>query len=62
MMNNVVLDDAVEEMASSEAKVSVHGGQSALDEGPGLGIVVGDLHVGVVQIGDGNCSAARLAN
>ena len=58
-MNDVVLDDAVEEVTAGEAKVPINGGQSALDKGPVLGIVVGDLHVGVVQVGDGNCSAAR---
>lgn len=53
-MDDVRVDDAVEEVAADEAKVAVHGGQGALDEGPALSVKVGDFRVGVVQVGDGD--------
>lgn len=55
MVDDVVLDDVVEEVAADEAKVTVDGGQGALDKGPALGVKVGDVGVGVVQVGDGDC-------
>lgn len=53
-MNNVVLNDAVEEVAADEAKLAVNSRQSALDKGPVLGIIVRHLQVSVVQVSDGN--------
>lgn len=55
MVNDVVLDDAVEQVAADETELAVYGGQGAFDVGPVFGVVVGDVHVGVVQVGDGNC-------
>ena len=53
-MNDVVLDDAVEDVAADEAKITGDGGRSALDESPVLRLVMRCLLVGVVKIGDGN--------
>ncbi len=55
-MDHVVLDNVVEEVAADKAKVTVDGGQSALDKGPALSLKVGDVGVGVVQVGDGDCT------
>jgi hypothetical protein len=54
VVHNVVLDDAMEHVAADEAKVTVDGGGSALDESPILGLVMRGLLVGVVKIGDSN--------
>lgn len=54
MVNDVRLDDAVEEVAADEAKVAVDGREGALDEGPVLGVEVGKVGVGVVEVGDGD--------
>lgn len=51
----MVLDDAVEQMTSNKTKLAVDGGQSTLDKGPALGLVVRHLHVVVVQVGNGDC-------
>lgn len=50
----MVLNDAVEQVASNKAKLSVDSGQGALDKGPVLGRIVRHLHVSVVEIGDGD--------
>lgn len=60
MVNDVELDDAVEEVLANPAKLAVDSGQSALHESPVLGVVVGDLNVGVVEVGDSNCSWLAL--
>lgn len=54
MVDDMHLNDAVEEVLSNEAKVSVNRSQGALYEGPVLGIVVRHIQVGVVQVRDGN--------
>ena len=54
MVNNVLLNDAVEDVLANKAKVAVNGSESALDKGPALLGVVRDLLVVVVQVGDGN--------
>lgn len=54
VVNNVVLDDAVEQVATNEAKLSVHGCEGALDKGPVLSLVVRHLHVSVVEVSDGD--------
>ena len=54
MVDDVGLDDAVEEISADEAKVAIDGGERTLDVGPVLGIEVGEIGVGVVEIGDGN--------
>lgn len=56
VVNNVVLDNAVEDVATNEAKLAVDGGSSALNESPFLGLVVRGLRVSVVEVRDGNCN------
>ena len=41
VMNDVELDDVVEKVFANEAKLTIDGGGSPLDEGPGLGIELG---------------------
>jgi hypothetical protein len=50
----MLLDDAVEDVLADEAKVAVNGGQGALDEGPAVLVVVGNLGVVMVEVGDGD--------
>lgn len=52
MVDDVLVNDAVEEVAADKAKVAVDGGEGALDVGPALGIKVGDVGVVVVEVGD----------
>lgn len=52
MVDNVVLNDAVEDVAADETEFPVHGRGSALDESPVLGLVVGRLRVSVVEVCD----------
>lgn len=50
----MVLNDAVEQVAANKAEFSVHGGEGALDKGPVLSLIVRHLHVGVVQVSNGD--------
>lgn len=52
MVDDVLVNDAVEEVAADKAKVAVDGGEGALDVGPALSIKVGDVGVVVVEVGD----------
>lgn len=54
VVNNVVLNDAVKQVAANKSKLSVDSGQGTLDKGPVLGRIVRHLHVGVVEVGDGD--------
>lgn len=54
VVNDVVINDLVEEMASNETKSSVNSAQGTLDEGPGILIVMRNIRVSVVQVCDGN--------
>ena len=54
VVDDVLVNDAVEEVAADEAKVAVDGGEGALDVGPALGVKVGDVGVVVVEVGDGD--------
>lgn len=60
VVNDMVLDYTVEDVAADEAEFSVHGGSSTLDESPFLGFVVGSLWVSVVKVSDGNCNVSIL--
>ena len=53
-MNDVVLDDAVENVAADEAEVTVDSGCCALEESPLVGFVVGSLRMGVMKIRNGD--------
>lgn len=59
MVDDVGLDDPVEEISADEAKVAVDGGEGALDVGPVVGVKVGELGVGVVEVGNGNYRHTR---
>lgn len=52
VVDDVVFDDTVEDVAADEAKVAVDGGSSSLDESPLVGLVVHSLGMGMVQVGD----------
>lgn len=54
-MNDMVINDLVEEVAANEAKSSVNSTKGTLDEGPRILIVVRNIRMSVVQIGNGNC-------
>jgi hypothetical protein len=54
MVDDVLLDDAVEEVLANETELAVNGGESTLDIGPALSGVVRDIGVVVVKVGDGN--------
>lgn len=54
MVYNVVLDDAVEEMAANESELAIHGSKSSLNKGPAAGIKVRNFHVGMVKICNSN--------
>lgn len=54
VVDDVLLDNAVEEVLANEAELSVNSSQGTLDVGPALGSVVRDLGVVVVQISDGH--------
>lgn len=56
VVDDVVLDDAVEKVTANEAKLPVDRGEGALNEGPAARLVVRDLEVSVVQVGDGHCN------
>jgi hypothetical protein len=56
VVDDVVLDDAVEEVTANEAKLPVDRGEGALNEGPAARLVVRDLKVSMVQVGDGHCN------
>lgn len=53
-MNDVLVNDAMEDVLANESKVTVNGRKRALDVGPALGVKVGDVRVGVVEVGDGD--------
>lgn len=55
VVDDVEADDAVEEVLVDPAKVAVDGGKGTLDVGPVVGVVVVDVGVSVVQVGNGNC-------
>lgn len=54
MVNNVLLNDAVEEVLANEAKLTVDSGESSLDVGPAFSGVVRELSVVVVEVGNGD--------
>jgi hypothetical protein len=61
MVNDMGVDDTVEQVAADEAKVSVSGCERTLDEGPVLGIIMRQLRVVVVQVGDSDYSHVSSA-
>jgi hypothetical protein len=53
-MNNVVLNDAMEDVAANEAKFTIDGRSGTLNESPVVGLVVRSILVGVVKVSDRN--------
>lgn len=49
VVNNVVLNNAVEDVTANEAKIAVHSGGCTLDESPVVSLVVRSLGVSVVK-------------
>lgn len=61
VVDDVVLNDAVKDVAADEAEFTVDGRGSALDESPVLGLVVRRLRVGVMEVCDGDYSKLASA-
>lgn len=55
VVDNVIVNDFVEEVASDKAESSIDRAKCAFDKGPGLLIIVWDGGVSVMQVGDGDC-------
>ena len=49
-MNDVVLNDAMENVAADKTEITVDSGCCALEESPFVGFVVGSLRVSVMKI------------
>jgi hypothetical protein len=64
VVKNVGLDDAVEDVATDEAEVTVNCGSSSTGEIPGLRPVVREAGVGVLKESDGNyiCKSAKTCS
>lgn len=54
MVDNVELNNAVEKVLADKAKLPVNSGESALNIGPVFSLIMRDLLVGVVEVGDSN--------
>lgn len=54
VVQDVSFDDAVEDVATDETKVTVNSGSSTTGKVPNLRLVVGESRVGVLKEGDGN--------
>ena len=54
VVQHVRLNDAVQKVAPDEAEFAVDGGGGAAGKGPGVGFVVGERRVGVLEEGDGD--------
>jgi hypothetical protein len=64
VVKNVGLDDAVEDVATDEAEVTVNCSSCSTSEIPGLRLVVGEGGVGVLKESDGNyiCKSAKTCS
>jgi hypothetical protein len=60
VVDNVILNNAVEDVASNEAKFTVDGRQSALDESPVISVVMSSILVCVVQVCNSNCGIISI--
>jgi hypothetical protein len=54
VVEDVGLDDTVEKVTADEAKLAVDGGSGSASKGPGVGVVVRERRVGVLEEGDGD--------
>lgn len=57
----MVFNDAMKEMASNEAEISIDGCQSPLDKRPAVGSKMGNIHVRVMQICYGDLSLVSIS-
>ena len=57
MVQDMGFDDAVEEMTPNEAHLSVDCGSRSTCEGPGMGCVVRQSGISMLEVGDCNCAA-----
>jgi predicted sugar kinase len=55
VVNNVVINDFVEEVATDKASCAVDSSQGSFGVGPGLGGVVRNVRVGVLKVCNSNC-------
>lgn len=53
VVDDVEVGDVVHQVLAAEPEAAVDRGRGALEEGPGFGLVFGDVGVGVVKVGDG---------
>ena len=56
VVDHVIFNDTVKDVATDEAKVAIDSASSTLDESPFFGLVMRSLWVGVVKVCDSNCS------
>lgn len=54
VVDDVVISNVVHQMLATEAEIAVNGCSGTLQESPGLRFVLGDVGVGVVEVGDGD--------
>jgi hypothetical protein len=54
VVNNVVLDNTMEDVATDKAEFTINGGKSALGISPVLSLVVRGFRVGVMKVSNGN--------
>lgn len=62
MVNNVGVDDAVEDVTTNEAKVTVDSCEGSSHESPALAIVVRDIFMSMVKVRDGNYNNVSRLN
>ena len=52
MVDNVGIDDTMEQVAANEPEITVNCSKSTLDKGPGISLIVRQLWMSVMQIGN----------
>lgn len=62
VVQNVSLNDTVKELTANETEFAVDGGSSTTSEVPNLRLVVRESRVGVLKVGNGNCSYTLTRN
>lgn len=55
VVEDVSFDDAVEQLASDEAELTVDGSRSTTSEVPRITSVMWQRWIGVLEVSDGNC-------
>ena len=62
VVDHVILNDTMENVATDEAKVTIDSAGSTLDECPFFGLIMRSLWVGVVNVCDSNCGRLDLSS